>query len=153
MDTSQELPGIKNFFPAIKITPERQAKLDLLLFKFIICCALPFTLLENPFFIEFIYVLCSNYPMPERTAFFARHLQSEVATVTRKLTEFLNTKFHLTLSFDGWSSRAKDEIYTFHTTIPSRRSFFTDGHVFKGVSVTGTALADVAKRVHQSFRR
>ncbi|KAJ7881643.1 hypothetical protein B0H13DRAFT_2345083 [Mycena leptocephala] len=57
----------------------------------------------------------------------------------------------MTLSLDGWSSCAKDEIYTFHTTIPSRRSFFVDGHVFKGISVTGATLAGVIQKILELF--
>jgi hypothetical protein len=102
------------------------------------------------FFLEFILALAPNYKVPERTSFFARNIQAEVAAVGTRLKDFLSTKVHMTLSLDGWSTRAKDEIYTFHTTIPSRRSFFTDGHVFKGISVTGESLAEVIKRV-QAF--
>ncbi|KAJ3761610.1 ribonuclease H-like domain-containing protein [Lentinula raphanica] len=61
------------------------------------------------------------------------------------LAKFLENRKYLTLSFDGWSSRAKDEIYTFHTTLPSRRSIFTTGHVFNGNSVTALQLLDVTK--------
>lgn len=53
------------------------------------------------------------------------------------------------MSLDGWSTKAKDEIDTVHTTTPKRRSFFTDGHVFKGISVTGDALKDVL--IHVRF--
>ncbi|KAJ7271554.1 hypothetical protein C8J57DRAFT_1226139 [Mycena rebaudengoi] len=129
--------GITDYFTPTKISRERQAQIDLLLFKFVICCALPFTLLGNTFFLEFVLALAPNYKVPERTAFFARHIESEVAAVGKRLRDFLSTKTHITFSLDGWSSRAKDEIYTFHATIPSRRSFFVDSHIFKGVSVTG----------------
>ena len=60
-----------------------------------------------------------------------------------KFKAFLEWRSHLTMSLDGWSTKAKDEIYTVHTTTPKRRSFFTDRHVFKGISVTGDALKDV----------
>ncbi|KAJ3990913.1 ribonuclease H-like domain-containing protein [Lentinula boryana] len=61
------------------------------------------------------------------------------------LAKFLKDRKYLTISFDGWSSRAKDEIYTFHTTLPSRRSIFTTGHVFNGISVTAAELLKVVK--------
>ncbi|KAJ7093057.1 ribonuclease H-like domain-containing protein [Mycena epipterygia] len=69
------------------------------------------------------------------------------------LQTFLAPRFYLTLSFDGWSSHAHDEIYTFHTTLPSRWSFLTAGHVFKGVSVTAAALFDVVEKcIFASFK-
>ncbi|KAF7344297.1 Zinc finger bed domain-containing protein 1-like [Mycena venus] len=143
--------SLHNYFTATKITQERQAQIDLLLFKLIICCALPFALLGNPFFIDFVFALAPNYKVQDRTSFFARHITSEVAAVGKELKEFLATKVHMTISLDGWSSRAKDEIYTFHATIPSRRSFFVDGHIFKGVSVTGEKLCEVLKGILEVF--
>jgi hypothetical protein len=52
------------------------------------------------------------------------------------------TQFHLWLEYPQ-----KDEIYTVHTTTPNQHSFFTDGHVFMGISVTGDALKDLLIRV------
>ncbi|KAJ7879787.1 hypothetical protein B0H14DRAFT_2566633 [Mycena olivaceomarginata] len=126
---------ISEYFNPVKISIQR-----------IICCALPFALLGNPFFIEFVFDLAPKYKVPDRTSFFARMMVSDVAAVGKKLQDFLSTQMHMTLSLDGWSSRAKDEIYTFHNTIPSRRSFFVDGHVFKGISVTGATLAGVIQK-------
>jgi hypothetical protein len=103
--------------------------------------------MANPFFIDFVSALAPNYKIQERTSFFARHIQTEVAAVGHKFKDFLDTKTHMTFSLDGWSTRAKDEVNTFHTTIPSCRSFFTGGHVFKGVSVTGENLCAVVKGV------
>lgn len=111
--------SIREYFAPTKITRERQAQIDLLLFKLIICCAIPFSLLGSPFFIEFVLALAPNYKVPERSAFFARHITSEVAAVGQKLKAFLSTKTHMTFSLDGWSTRHKDEIYTCHSTIPS----------------------------------
>ncbi|KAJ7909860.1 hypothetical protein B0H13DRAFT_1877267 [Mycena leptocephala] len=143
--------GIREYFTPTKIRRERQAQIDLLLFKSIICCAIPFSLLGSPFFIEFVLALAPNYKVPERSAFFARHITSKVAAVGQKLKAFLSTKTHMTFSLDGWSTRHKDEIYTCHSTIPSRRSFFVGGHVFKGVSITGEALCNVVKGILETF--
>ncbi|KAJ7881642.1 hypothetical protein B0H13DRAFT_2345082 [Mycena leptocephala] len=55
-DTSLTLPFANLRGPRWLISIQRQAKIDLLLFKLIICCALPFALLlSNPFFIEFVF--------------------------------------------------------------------------------------------------
>ncbi len=132
---------LEHFNPT-KIMPKQQAELDLLLFKVFICCAIPWALLDNSFFRDFIAALAMNYVIPDRSAFFVKHVAQETANVTIKLRKFLEGKRHLTISFDGWSSRGKDEIYTFHITTPSRQSIFAAGHVFNGLSVTGTALME-----------
>ncbi|KAJ6624407.1 hypothetical protein B0H10DRAFT_2324854 [Mycena sp. CBHHK59/15] len=81
--------GIHEYFTPTKIMCEGQAQIDLLLFKFIICCAIPFSLLGSPFFIEFVLALAPNYKVPERLAFFARHITSEVAAVGQKAESIL----------------------------------------------------------------
>jgi hypothetical protein len=130
-----------------KISKQQKIRIESLLFRMFICCALPWTLMDSPFFSEFVQALAPNFTIPDRSFFFTTHLAQEVAAWNLKFTEFLGTKTHLTISFDGWSTRARDEIYTFHTTTPERRSFFTDGHIFKGESVTGDALQLVILRV------
>ncbi|KAJ6614391.1 hypothetical protein B0H10DRAFT_1950757 [Mycena sp. CBHHK59/15] len=122
---------IAEYFTPTKISPEWQAQIDLLLFKLIICCTIPFSLLGNTFFLEFILTLAPNYTVPEHTSFFARNIEAEIAAVRKRLKDFLGRKTHMTLSLEGWSSHAKDKIYTFHTTIPSWCSFFTDSHILE----------------------
>jgi len=63
--------------------------------------------------------------MPDQSSFFTLHLAGFV---------------HLTLSFDGWSSKGHNEIYTVHITTPLRCSFLIDGLVLTGLSVSGDVL-------------
>jgi hypothetical protein len=130
-----------------KISEQQKIKIELTMFRMFICCALPWALMDSQFFVAFVLALSPNFVVPDRSAFFAKHLAQEVAVWGEKFKVFLDGKSHLTMSLDGWSTRAKDEIYTFHTTTPKRRSFFTDGHVFKGLSVTGDALKTILVRV------
>ena len=78
--------------------------------------------------------------MPDRSSFFTLHLAAEAAAVASKLAVYLAGFVHLTLSFDGWSSKGHDEIYTVHITTPLRRSFLIDGLVLTGLSVSGDVL-------------
>lgn len=144
--------GITEYYTPLKMTPARQAAIDLALFQLVICAALPFSFVENPWLINLLLIAVPNYITPERTAFFIRHITEQLSAFLGALGVFLANRCHLTLSFDGWSSRAHDEIYTFHTTLPSRRSFFTAGHVFKGISVTAANLfAVVEQRIFTPF--
>ncbi|KAG6889030.1 hypothetical protein C0992_006653 [Termitomyces sp. T32_za158] len=147
----QRQGSLLEHFNTAKISQQQQAYLDLILFKFFICCAIPFSVLDDRFFRDLLTGLAMNYVVPERTTFFTRHIAQESAVLRIKLKEYLSNQIHLTLSFDGWSTRAKDEIYTFHATTQTRRSFFVEGHVFKGVSVTGRALQDVGNSILMAF--
>ena len=103
-------------FNKAKLSIKQQAHIDLLLFKFIICCAIPFNVLDNTFFCDFVTALAFNYVVPDRSTFFARYIAQETATYGFKLRKYLKDHQLLTLSFDGWSTRANDKVYTFHTT-------------------------------------
>lgn len=143
---------IHTYMNPAKITENQRLNIELNMFKMFICCALPWALMDSQFFVDFVLALAPNFNIPDRSAFFPKHLSQEVAAWTKKFQEFLEGKKHLTFSLDGWSTRAKDEIYTFHTTTPKRRSFFTDGHIFNGISVTGQALAEVIDHVSTNIQ-
>ena len=78
------------------------------------------------FFADFILGLNPAFHLLDRSSFFPKHLTQEVSAWMEKFKGFISSYSHLTLSFDGWSTRKKDEIYTFHTTTPKRRLFFMD---------------------------
>jgi len=145
---SAQGPGtIMNYMNSAKITEKQKINIEWLLFRMFICCALPWALLDSDFFCAFVFALSPAFVVPDRSAFFPKHIMQEVAAWGQAFKIFLRDKDHLTLSFDGWSTHARDEVYTFHTTTPHRCSFFTDGHVFKGVLVTGEALLSVIVKV------
>lgn len=125
------------------MTEKQKMNIELIMFRMFICCALPWALLSSEFFVAFVFALAPAFVVPDRSSFFPKHLAQEVTAWSEGFKQFLDGKIHLTLSFDGWSTRARDELYTFHTTTPKRRSFFTEGHVFKGQSVTGDNLLKV----------
>lgn len=83
---------------------------------------------------------CPGFSVPDRSHFFPIHLASEAAAAAAKLVLYLVGMAHLTLSFDGWSSKGHDEIYTLSITTPARRSFLADGLVLTGISCTGETL-------------
>jgi hypothetical protein len=90
---------------------------------------------------------CPAYAVPDRSHFFSVHLAAEAAAAATKLTTYLLGFIHLTLSFDGWSSKGHDEIYTVHITTPLRRSFLIDGLILTGLSTAGQILFEFLSRV------
>ncbi|KIK63358.1 hypothetical protein GYMLUDRAFT_57584 [Collybiopsis luxurians FD-317 M1] len=120
-------PSIAEYIPLRM----QQAAIDLALFQLVLCAALPFGFVENPWFVNFMTVAASNYITLEQSAFFTRLILEQMVLFWNALAKFLKNWQHLTVSFDSWSSHAKDKIYTFHTTLPSWCSIFTTGHVFK----------------------
>ncbi|CAK5263387.1 unnamed protein product, partial [Mycena citricolor] len=129
VDEEEDVPlkkgTLREYFTPIKMTETRQAAIDLALFQLVICAALPFAFVENPWLVNLLLIAVPNYVTPERTAFFTAQLTNQMTAFKTALAAFLVGRCYMTLSLDGWSSRGNDEIYTFHTTLPSRRSIFT----------------------------
>lgn len=139
--------NLHEYLAPSRLPQKQKEQIELNILRLFICCALPWNVMDSPFFKDFIASLNPTFTVPDRSAFFTKHLPQEVAIWESKFKVFLQQKKHLTFSLDGWSTRAKDEVYASHTTIPSRRSFFTNGYIFRGESVTGNALKVVIIRV------
>lgn len=58
----------------------------------------------------------------------------------KQLQELLESFIHLTMSFDGWSSRRNDEIYTVHVSTPTRMSYLVAGIILTGISTAGEII-------------
>ncbi|KAJ6526467.1 hypothetical protein B0H10DRAFT_2249200 [Mycena sp. CBHHK59/15] len=110
---------------ASSITATRQS--NYLLLRLIVCCALAFSLWDNGVFIDFCNALCPSYSVPDRSNFIGYNLFKETENAMAQLKTLLETFIHLTLSYDGWSSRKNDEIYTVHVSMPTRMSYMVAG--------------------------
>ena len=76
------------------------------------------------------------------------HIAAEAASVTKELFTFLGTFIHLMLSFDGWSSKGRDEIYTVHVTTPfPRKLYLVEGLMLTGSSTDAETIFDRIKDV------
>ena len=91
--------GILAYMNSAKISEQKKIKIEWLIFCMFICCALPWALMDNKFFAEFILALAPNFSLPDRSAFFPKHIVQEVAVWDEKWNfwrEHCTTQFHLT---------------------------------------------------------
>ncbi|CAJ0647182.1 3618_t:CDS:2 [Entrophospora sp. SA101] len=63
------------------LIPERKKKIDAALLRFFICCGVPFSIVESPFFIELTKQLHASYDPPTRKTLSKQMLNSELATI------------------------------------------------------------------------
>lgn len=80
---------------------------------------------------------------------FVEHLITEATQVAIKLTANLLTMCHLTLSFDGWSSKNHDKIYTALVTTPQHHSFLFDYLILTSLATIADSLCEDLSKVHQ----
>jgi hypothetical protein len=62
-----------------------------------VCCGIPFSVVDSPFFWDFVKSLCYKYEPPKRTALSTNHLDAETARITLKIEEELRSLKNLTL--------------------------------------------------------
>ncbi|KAJ6575687.1 hypothetical protein DFH09DRAFT_1361827 [Mycena vulgaris] len=129
------------------ITASRQSIIDYLLLRLIVCCALAFSLCDNGFFVDFCNAMCPSYSVPNRSSFISYNLVMEAENAMVQLKTLLESFIHLTLSFDGWSSRRSDEIYTVHVSTPTRMSYMVAGIILTGLSTTSETIFENLKAV------
>ncbi|CAJ0628513.1 399_t:CDS:2 [Entrophospora sp. SA101] len=76
------------------LIPERKKKIDAALLRFFICCGVPFSIVESPFFIELTKQLHASYDPPTRKTLSKQMLNSELATIVvaveNELHKYLN---------------------------------------------------------------
>ena len=92
--------GLNDFYESTNITPQKQKIIDQALTRTLVCCGLPFSLVENPFFIEFVNQfnqLKPAYKLPSRFKLTKDFINEEVANVNVKVEFELKRQNNITL--------------------------------------------------------
>ena len=90
--TQQQLKNKNNNRDVIDITRANKA-----LVRFFVCCGIPFSIVDSPFFQDFVKSLCFEYNPPKRTTLSTNLLNTEAANITLKIEEELHQSKNLTL--------------------------------------------------------
>ncbi|PKK75132.1 hypothetical protein RhiirC2_773988 [Rhizophagus irregularis] len=81
----------------------KEDQINKALAKMFVCCNLPFSLIEHPFFIEFIKILRTTYNLPSRWVLTETLIIQEVSRITLKVNRIIEEENNLTIAFDGWT--------------------------------------------------
>ena len=73
------------------------ARTDRALVRFFVCCEIPFSVVDSPFFQDFVKSLCYAYESSRRTALSSNLLDAETANIALKIEEELRPLKNLTL--------------------------------------------------------
>ena len=73
------------------------SKVNKALIRFFVCCGLPFSVVDSPFFHDFVKSLSYNYKLPGRTTLSNNFLNAETANIALKIEEELRSLKNLTL--------------------------------------------------------
>jgi len=90
-------PKITSKLQKITIDPGQQALCNKSLTRFFVCCGIPFSTVESPFFIDLVKNLCAGYQLPDRRTFSNTWLDNETARVVFEVEEILKKQENLSL--------------------------------------------------------
>jgi hypothetical protein len=85
------------YYDNSKITNSRQKIIDSTLIKVFVCCNIAFAIIENPFFMDLLKILCGGYIIPSRKKLATELLEQELARINLKVEKVLEITNNLTL--------------------------------------------------------
>ncbi|CAB4479466.1 unnamed protein product [Rhizophagus irregularis] len=121
---------LTDWFESAKITSQKEASITRALVCAFTCCGISFSIIENPFFIEFLHEMRPGYVPPSCELLSGRFLNQEMARINKKVKKIIEDSENLTLGHD----MAKQTIKSCNRII----SFFKQSHI------VGKLLADAA---------
>ena len=89
--------NIHSYFESDKIDPQKKLRANQAMVHFFVCCGIPFSIADSPFFHDFTKSLCSGYEPPKRTTLSNNLLDSEIANITLKIEKEIRDSKNLTL--------------------------------------------------------
>lgn len=76
---------------------EKTVKANKALLRFFVCCGIPFSVVDSPYFRDFAKSLYYGYEPPRRTTLSNNYLNAEIANISLKIEEELRHSTNLTL--------------------------------------------------------
>jgi len=92
-----EQSRITDFHESSKLSQERIHEINRACVKAFVICGIPWHVIENPFFIEFLKTLCPGYTPPSKETLSGQLLTQETAIVNNKIIKVLKNSTNLTL--------------------------------------------------------
>ena len=93
----QNQKTITSIFETTKIDTAKEQRCNRALTRFFICCGIPFHVVSNPFFVDFIRCLCPSYNLPNRVTFAGPWVNQELAHVTCSILDNITESNNITL--------------------------------------------------------
>jgi hypothetical protein len=73
------------------------ARINKALIRLFVCCGIPFSVVDSPFFQDFVKSLCYKYKLPGRSTLSGSYLDAETANIALKIEDELRLLKNLTL--------------------------------------------------------
>ncbi|PKC01421.1 hypothetical protein RhiirA5_381738 [Rhizophagus irregularis] len=97
---------ITSIFESDKIEKSKIIRCNRALTRLFVCCGIPFSVMSNPFFVDFVKCLCPAYELPNRVTFAGPWVDQELTNVLEIILSETRSTKNITLGLDGWSYKA-----------------------------------------------
>jgi hypothetical protein len=96
---------LTDWYESTNVPPQKVASITRALVRAFVCCGISFSIIENPFFIEFLREMRPGYEPPSAELLSSRLLDQEVAKINKKVKKIIKQTDNLTLGklFNYWS--------------------------------------------------
>jgi hypothetical protein len=86
-----------------KIESSKVVSCNRALTRLFVCCGIPFRVVSNPFFIDFVKSLCPEYELPNRVTFAGSWVNKELSSVTTIVLDDIKDNKNITLGINFFS--------------------------------------------------
>ena len=131
-------------FESIEIENSKVKRINHALMRLFVCCGIPFSIVSNPFFIDFVKSLCPAYELPNRVTFAGSWVNQELATVATIIYDEAQSSTNITLSIDGWAGPNGQSIYAFILILPTGKEYI---HSLKDFSLYSHTADFISKEI------
>ncbi len=110
--------------------------------RFFACYGIPFHVVENPFFVDLLCILCLGYYPPGRNTLSGNMLNAEISHITTEINLKINREKYLTLGLDGWTNPWGQSLYTFVLITKDRKEYLYSVQNLSNYLHTGNFLTE-----------
>jgi len=147
-----EMPNTFEVAVRAKGKEEHRLNVNQKVLNFLCATGIPPRAVSYPEWDELIYSMDQHVRIYSESSFREKYIPAEAVRVTLEAVQLLKKKQHLTISYDGGSTRATESIYSVHVTTPdTRESYFIEGNEASGLSHTGEHIHALLLKVCIAF--
>ncbi|KAF8872812.1 ribonuclease H-like domain-containing protein [Infundibulicybe gibba] len=117
--------------------------INLAVVKFMCVAGIAINVVNLPEWKDLFQIQTPSYQPASATHLMDDHIMSEQERVREIQIAYLKTQTHLTISFDGGSTRGGEAFYTVHATTPTHRVVLLEGRECTQESHTGSWIAEM----------
>lgn len=138
---------ITSIFESDEIEKSKITRCNRALTRLFVCCGIPFSVVSNPFFVDFVKCLCPAYELPNRVTFAGPWVNQELTNVLEIILSETRSTKNITLGIDGWCGPNGESIYAFILILPSGKEYVHSLRDFSLYTHTANFISDEILKV------